>query len=399
MRLCFYACDPPLRERAFGNHGVARHFVDLLRAESPVVLTQRKRRSIDVAEISSVCGDLPLWLHPSASSLGLRRFLPTLASVLDALIFLFWLPTLSTRLRKAEIDRIFVLCGSDAWFLINIWLIQRLGIPVDVYWVDDIEESSDQWPLRILKFLIHPLLGSVLKNSARNFAISPGFTESISQHFGVAAEWLPLPAPEFILRSEDFVPCTESRRHIVFIGAINRLYEDSLRELYHEICKFNADPRVGYSLVLEVISYASTTSFIDSLPNRDWVVSFEQLSDADLQAHLRQAYACFLPYSFAESEKRMVSTSFSCKILEYFKCQRPILVYGPEYASIPRYFRDLNLPLCATSREKLQQELHSIESLDTFELPQNYYAAWERFHSPAAIRSILLSPSVLPIDR
>lgn len=399
MRLCFYACDPPLRERAYGNHGVARHFVDLLRAESPVVLTQRKRRSIDVDEISSVCGDLPLWLHPSASSLGLRRFLPTLASVLDALIFVFWLPVLFGRLRKAEIDRIFVLCGSDAWFLVNIWLIQRLGIPVDVYWVDDIEESSDQWPLRILKFLIHPLLGSVLKNSARNFAISPGFTESIAEHFGLAAEWLPLPAPEFTLRPGDFVPCTGNRRHLVFIGAINRLYEDSLRGLYDEICRFNADQTVGYRLVLEIISYASTTSFIESLPTREWVVSYERLADADLQAHLHRAYACFLPYSFAASEKRMVSTSFSCKILEYFKCQRPILVYGPEYASIPRYFNDLNLPLCATSREELQQELRLIESFDSLELTQSYHAAWEQFHSPAAIRSILLLPPVPPTGR
>jgi hypothetical protein len=396
MRLCFYACDPPLREWAYGNHGVARHFVDLLRAESPVVLTQRKRRSIDVDEISSVCGDLPLWLHPSASSLGLRRLFPTLASVLDALIFVFWLPTLSARLRKAKIDRVFVLCGSDAWFLINIWLIQRLGIPVDVYWVDDIEESSDQWPLRILKFLIHPLLRSVLNKSARNFAISSGFTESISKHFGVTAEWLPLPAPEFTYRTRDFVPCAENRRHLVFIGAINRLYEDSLRELYDEICLFNADQTQGYSLVLEIISYASTTSFIESLPNRNWVVSYERLTDAELQAHLHRAYACFLPYSFAASEKRMVSTSFSCKILEYFKCQRPILVFGPDYASIPRYFRDLNLPLCATSREELRQELRLIESFDSLELTQGYYAAWERFHSPAAIRSILFQTLVPP---
>lgn len=399
MRLCFYACDPPLRERAYGNHGVARHFVDLLRAESPVVLTQKKRRSINVDEISGVCGDLPLWLHPSASSLGLRRLLPTLASVLDALIFVFWLPTLSARLSEAKINRIFVLCGSDAWFLINIWLIQRLGIPVDVYWVDDIEESSNQWSLRILRFLIHPLLRSVIKNSSCNFAISPGFTEFISQHFGVTAEWLPLPAPEFNLCPKDFVPCKKNRRHIVFIGAINRLYEDSLRELYDEICLFNADQTLGYSLILEIISYATTTPFIKSLPNRNWVVSYEQLTDAELQAHLHRAYACFLPYSFAASEKRMVSTSFSCKILEYFKCQRPILVFGPKYASIPRYFSDLNLPLCATSREELRQELRLIESFDNLELTQSYYAAWERFHSPAAIRSILFKPLVPPTAR
>ena len=394
MAICLFTQAPPLLLDSYGNHGVARNFIQILKNDVSVILTQRLRRSISKGMIKDASMGVDVLIHPSASAFGLQKYLPTICAILDNFIFLIYLPVLRKRLIAQDIDHIFVLFGSDAWLLPRVWLIQRLKIPTTLYLVDDIEESSNSWPTRNLKFLILPLLRSVLKKSARNFAISRGFAESISNEFKTTAEWLPLPAPEFAPRTGKFVPNIENIRHIVFIGAINRLYEDSLRDLYEEICVLNANHMVGYSLVLEIISYANTTSFIGSLPNRDWVVSYERLTDADLQIHLSRAYACFLPYSFAASEKKMVSTSFSCKILEYFKCQRPIQVYGPEYASIPRYFKDLHLPLCATSREELQQELRLIESFDTLELTQNYYAAWEQFHSPAAIRSILLGLSV-----
>lgn len=389
MRLCFYSFDPPLKDQAYASHGVARNFIEILATTLPAVLTTKSRRSINIEETNEICAGLPLWIHPSASSIGLRRFSSMLAGIADAFIFLLWLPILSRRLEKRETDRILVSCGADATFLLNLWLLQKLGWPVDVYLVDDIEDSSHERHPLVLK-AIHSLLSNVLSASARVFAISPGFAQHLSDRFGVKAEWLPLPLPVFPLVKPQVTVNHTDQRHIVFVGAINRLYEAPLKNLYEEIQAFNESGKSHFKLILEIISYSDTLPFSSSISNGEWLVVHQKLSNDELQQRLSDAYACFLPYSFAESERLMVSTSFSCKILEYFQCGRPIIVYGPDYASIPRYFRELDLPLCATSRRELREILPQIEHQNTPELIGLYRNAWERFHSPKAIRSLIL---------
>jgi hypothetical protein len=319
----------------------------------------------------------------------LKRLLPTSAGIVDGMLFALWLPVLFWKLRRTEIDRIFVLCGADAWFLIKVRLLQTLGIPVDVYLVDDIEDSSTQGLYRQFPGFIYRLLKSVLRHSGRNFAISPGFAEHLTDRFGVSATWLPLPAPSFPDAPPEAVTKPRARKPIVFIGALNRLYAVALRELYDEISRFNEAGGRDYKLILKIISYSNTRNFLDTLPDTKWTETHERLDRDEMQRHLGEAHACFLPYSFAESEKLMVSTSFSCKILEYFECRRPILVYGPAYASIPRYFDELGLPLCATSKDELREMLPKIELYDSSDLIDQYHEAWKAHHSPLAITSIL----------
>ena len=392
LKLCYYSSDPPLVKNAYANHGVARNFIDILREFDPVVLTSKSRRYVNMQEVRNICGDLPLWIHPSLSGYGFRKIFPTLTGIIDAIIFAFWMPILAWRLSKAKVDRIFIHCNADAWFLFHIWLIQKLGIPVDIYFTDDIEDSATRGLYRKFRFIIHPLLKNVLGRSRKNFGISQGFVESLIDRYGVAAEWLPLPMAHFPLRSEKSKPSPTGERFVVFVGAINRLYESSLRELYDEICRYNSE-NVDQKLKLKLISYGGAFQFRDSLPNQDSVVAYEKLPKSDLDSHLSTAYACFLPYSFLPSEKLMVSTSFSCKILEYFQCQRPIIVYGPSYASTPRYFKELGLPLCATSLQELRVALLDVERYDDDQLMIRYYKAWRRFHSPEAIQSVLLPNS------
>lgn len=389
MRLCFYSFDPPLKDQAYASHGVARNFIEILGPRSPAVLTTKSRRSVNLEETKEICAGLPLWIHPSASSLGLRRFSSTLAGIIDAFIFFLWLPVLSGRLEKFSIDRIFVSCGADATFLLNLWLLQKLGWPVDIYLVDDIEDSSHKRHPTILR-VIRSLLSKVLAASSRVYAISPGFAKHLSERFNVDAEWLPLPLPSFPTLSPSVAETRADRRHIVFVGAINRLYAAPLRDLYEEIRTFNKSAGESSKLILEIISYSDTSPFRASLSNDEWLVVHEKLNSEKLQGRLCNSLACFLPYSFDEAERLMVSTSFSCKILEYFQCGRPILVYGPDYASIPRYFHELELPLCATSRQQLREILPQIERHDTPELIGLYRSVWQRFHSPEAIRSHLL---------
>ena len=85
----------------------------------------------------------------------------------------------------------------------------------------------------------------------------------------------------------------------------------------------------------------------------------------------------------------MVSTSFPTKLVDSFPVGRPILVYGPAHASVPRYFAENHLPLFANSAGQLKAVLRQIERHDTVELVQSYEAVIERFHSAAHLRALL----------
>jgi hypothetical protein len=388
MSLCFYTDGPPLPDNAHGNHGIAKCFIRILASSDFYLLTRRYRRSYSRQSIAQACGSTPVLFHPDSSPLGLRKFFPSLACVIDITLFFFWLPVLFLQLRRRNIERIFVLCGADAWFLFNLWLLQCLGIPMDLYLVDDIETSTAHGHNQTLQKIVTPLLHSVLKRSSRVYAISPGFVEHLEKKHHITATWLPLPAPDAppALASET---SHDRSRSIVFIGGLNHLYIDALQDLYGALCLWNQNPKRDFSLHLEIISYGSTQAFLNSLPNQDWVLSHEKLPDTVRLEKLKKAYACFLPYSFKEEERLMVSTSFSCKILEYFQSGRPIMVYGPSYASIPRYFRAENLPLCATTKEELDQVLNQINSYQASDLMPLYQQLWEKYHSPRAIKKYL----------
>ncbi len=86
----------------------------------------------------------------------------------------------------------------------------------------------------------------------------------------------------------------------------------------------------------------------------------------------------------------MVSTAFSCKSAEYLACGRPILVYGPAYASVPRHFRDAGLPLVETAEGRIPALLDALLGLDGPDLIAAYNTLVSDFHAPAAVRQRLL---------
>ena len=85
----------------------------------------------------------------------------------------------------------------------------------------------------------------------------------------------------------------------------------------------------------------------------------------------------------------MVNTSFPTKLVESFTAGRPILVCGPSYASVPRYFHENNLPLCAGSVAELETALREIERHDNLRLIEQYEGVVRRFHSLLSIRNVL----------
>ena len=383
----FYTDAPPLLEGGHGNNGVAVQILRSISERLAFVLTRKFRRSISFKAIKKASGDTKVVLHPDASGYGIKKVSPLVGSVLDFLIFASWI-VFSKEIRSKNNDW-FILCGADCWFLLHILFLQKLGISTHIYLVDEIEASAKYQQPNWVRFWIKPTLALVLKNSSSVFAISEGFVDYLKSEFQCNAHWLPLPSHKVPLTPAILPRGKNSTRNIVFIGGLNSLYLSALKDLYAEISEFNTNLSGMPPWKLEVLSYCPPESLFSLLPDQKHLVFHKNLPTQERILRMAQASACFLPYSFSESERIMVTTSFSCKILEYFASGSPILVYGPDYASIPRFFIKENLPLCTTNRNELRQALYQLETVRSSDYLARYYSAWKKHHSPEAFNNII----------
>lgn len=387
-RFLFLTDIPPLREGAAGNHGIAANLIDILGDDCVLVISHRSRRSISRAEIYKASSQ-PVHLYPDSAPVGLKRFAPGFAEIID--VFGAWMDR--RRVRRLALhhraNRLFALVANNGWFLLSLRILMReLKIPLDVYLVDDLEASAVVWRRRILRRLIPSVEKNFLDHAERVFTISEGYAEHLHRKYGQSAEWLPTPMNIESFTYHPYRPSVPDVRRIVFVGGISNLYISSLLELYNAIRQHNAGSK-SYRLKLLLITTGDASAVTSRLDN---VSDLEQMSNIpkhELERWCRESWATFLPYSFDQNIRDMVSTSFSWKLSDSYRAGRPILVYGPEYASVPRYFRELQLPLCATSPEQLSAAIDCIGVEDSSELISRYAAAWQRFHSPEAIRTKL----------
>ena len=383
----FYTDAPPLLEGGNGNSGIAIQIIHSIHDRLAFVLTRKFRRSISRNSISKACADTQLILHPDASGYGIKKISRLLSSILDFLIFAVWI--LSSKNISSKDKNWLILCGADCWFLLHILLLQKLGISTHIYLVDEIEASAKNNQPKWVRAWIKPTLALVLKNSTSVFAISEGFVDYLNNEFQCNAQWLPLPSENAPVAPVILPIGNKPTRNIVFIGGLNYLYLSALKDLYEEICEFNSKSSGMPPWILEVLSYCSPDALLSFLPDQKHLVFHKNLPTQERISRMSHACACFLPYSFSENERIMVTTSFSCKILEYFKSGSPILVYGPAYASIPRYFSKENLPVCTTNRSELQQALYQLDTIRSSGYLAKYKSAWEKNHSPEAFKKIL----------
>jgi len=386
-KIAFWTDAPPTIHQAHGNHGIARHLAKALAGNAEVLLTRKYRRSISKREIVAAACGINVQLYPDVSALGLKRIAPSVASAIDTSLFKIYASFISARIKRKGIKRIFVLLGADTWFLPNVLCMQKWGFDTELYLVDDIEASARYGHNRVVANKARVWLQQALIRSRKVWAISETFAEHLTSQFGIEANWLPIPSSEPPPDLQAAGPAPGEVSSIVFSGGLNHLYIEPLRVLYEEIDLHNQRSIDQPRLTLDLLTYSQPSAFLDSLPHRKWVTVAQGLSLPERTVRMSKALALYLPYSFEEVEKHMVSTSFSCKLLEYFTVGRPILVYGPEYASIPRYFRQQNLPLCATNRRQLREFLTNLRNKDMTDLLQAYKGVWTRLHCPESIRA------------
>lgn len=309
----------------------------------------------------------------------------------DQCVFQMQLPSLRKKLLSFSPTRIFALAGADPYFLdIATRLASTMRIPLDLYLVDDFTESASaardyttfKWICRNEQRL--------LKLASKLWVISEGFTEHLKQKHGLESSFLPVASS-----TEQFFyhPLSQTdRRAIAFVGSVNHLYIDSIVSVYRCLVALNAEHvDQPYRLAIYTLSFPS--ELVDRLGDTRFLELHLGKSDAELKSGLGEALAVLLPYSFSENAKLMVSTSFSCKTGEALSSGRPVLVYGPPYASVPRHFLQHDLPLVVTSERLLRDAILGIPKIDNAVLIERYQKVSEDFHHPEAVLRVLEASS------
>jgi hypothetical protein len=382
---------PPLRTGGHGCHVLAWNWLQAMRDQVVLVVTHRLNPTLSLRAIAAGLG-VPSAFFPDLCSLRCPRSLRTPKLMLELMLFRAALPRVARRIRASRAERVFALFGGAPWFLSIAGAVAgATGLPLDVYLVDDLEESARQAGQPVLARWTRTRERRLLLNAARVFAISPGYTEHLLAKYGKRAEWLPLPFPTDKVSPHPYRPRDRGAREIAFLGAVNHLYLAPLRDLLRAIQVWNRDSDED-PLRLVVMTYSSPRLVERELGRSEDLEIIHRASDIKCRERLARSWAIFLPYSFEPEHRLMVSTSFPSKLAESLPAGRPLLVYGPAYASLPRYFLENDLPLCVTDPGQLLAALRAVESYDDDALIQRYQAVLDRYHSPAVLRNRLRPP-------
>lgn len=367
---------------------LAWNWVESVRPDLKLIVTRRMNPTVTNARIAADVG-VPTLFYPDLTRLRVPRRAQTLKSFVETALFLLWLPRIATRIRASGARRLFAFFGGGTWFLfITGWAARWTGLPFDVYLVDDLEESARQSRQPWLASLTRRVEPRILRRADRVFTISPGYVEHLWAKYRVRAEWLPVAIPRLDVGHRPYRPEQPDIRTITFIGAVNALYLDALKDALQVIEQWNAAGN-PFRIRLSLLTY-SNLGFLERELGRHGHLELRfRPSSQEFKQQLLNSWALFLPCSFAEEMRVMVSTSFPTKLVDMLPAGRPILVYGPPYASVLEYFAANKLPLCTHSPAQFKAVLRQIESTDTAALIEQYAAVIQRLHSRESIRTTL----------
>jgi glycosyltransferase involved in cell wall biosynthesis len=254
--------------------------------------------------------------------------------------------------------------------------------------VDDLEESArlNGWTLQAL--ICRWLEPKLLREAERVFTISPGYCEHLDGKYDIAAQWLPISIPQDKVEHRPYVRQEPDVRSVVFIGAVNPLYANGLKDCFHAIRQWNQSKK-SFKLNLLVMTYGHEWYVRKEVGDGPELEVLVKPSPDEFQRRMWTSWAAFLPYSADNAVRVMVSTSFPTKLTESISAGRPVVVYGPKYASVPRYFLENRLPLLANTPEELQHVLERIAQVDSPKLIAEYGHLIRSLHSPERLKSLL----------
>jgi hypothetical protein len=251
---------------------------------------------------------------------------------------------------------LFAILGSDLFSLIRAHMLSKLiRLNLECYLVDDIlAHPSFARQTRAAKYYI-----AIVNNCNRVYCITDGLKQSISAYYKGSIAILPLGyKPNNVPMLSNYATSALISDTIVYIGSINHLYIQGIRDLITIVKLLHSD--IGIKLrLISTYSNLCNLELGEKLPD---FLSYGQVSDSELAELVHNSLFSFIPYSFDSKDKHMVSTSFPSKLIPSLQYSRQILIYSPEYSTSYQLFSKYNASHVATNRSELVKSIKLIHA-------------------------------------
>ena len=293
-------------------------------------------------------------------------------------------------------DFVFTIAGSWDWTtLMSQRLARKLRVPL-------VASFNDWFDFSII---IHPWVRSTLERRFRAFyrecdlawCTCEGMREELGPHPNAHVLYPIGARPQAVEMPVSDHRNGKSRFVVAFGGNLSNWYGAMLERL-----------------IKSAIAKESPIEFRIYGANQSWGSEFDRfvreqnifrghLPFDQLQQEMAGADALILPMGFEAECAQVERTSFKTKFLDYLSCQKPILVWGPEYSSAVRVAREFDaaevctLPDGAAFLERILA-LHNAPQRRAA-LVHNARTMYDSRYHPEKIHAGFLHHSLMLLDR
>ena len=292
--------------------------------------------------------------------------------------FIYSIPFILKRYNNAQ--NVFVtVVGASVKPICKAWIMMKVARKSThcLYIVDDLELINKKYGNKFELFLIARFLKETIKQADVLITISKGLQDLYIKKYNKKSIVL---LPHFKKTSPLLNSLTKNENEFVFLftGGLNILYNESLKFFVSVIEELNNKNNNNLVFKLIVQTYSSFNDF-KSLNLNDNYVSYSTSNNRDELLRVYEKCDCFLiPYSFAETDYGLITTSFPQKIAEIIQYGKKLLVFGPANSSVNLFFasNEINYRCETKSNALLGETINDIlkNNIDI----NRYYRAYEK---------------------
>lgn len=336
MKIAIYTDDAPIAEDklASGMNRVNTRLFTAINDNVSVIITSFQHRDFDFNDLDPILSKKTRFLSINKLLMEFIRKTNKLLSKIFPInidiLFNISKRNIVNILNNSNSDILFVPLGSNIRaYSRAIELSKETNLPLAVYIVDEFLDAAILSEDKYGKQTCEKYLQEYLEHTKTIFVISPGMKKYLKTSYGVESIVLNLPFEKKYNVEEDTI------MQILFLGNISHFYLDGLVELLDLVTEYNNKNEM--KLILRL-----TSNFLPTrLQKYESIIKYEKINgDENLAKEINRSLFCYIPYSFDKKYKIMVSTSFPSKTLECLSYAKRIVVYGPSYCSVVKYFED-----------------------------------------------------------
>lgn len=288
-------------------------------------------------------------------------------------------------LKRKGIRKIFIPLGADYRELKRAYLVSKyFKMKVSVYVVDDFIEYQRRILGNTITEKVERKIVKYLKKMEHIFVISEGMKDRIFESTGKSSVLLPIPYKYKRINIEKH----SKRLQIMFLGGINDLYVNGIRDIARVIDKINRERGMDIKLLF---TYQTVAEVKRKVGNYRCIESHKIEKEDDLREQMKNSLFCFMPYSNNPKLFIMQNTSFPSKLIEYMSSAKSIVIYGNSSNSAASYFERNALPqvIYGSDRDALEKCIMAhLEQLQDYS--NKYINILEKQHSFDNIKNILI---------